>query len=186
MPDYMFDFTREELNRIHRLFAANSSSKHVVGEGAQFSLRSAINFVSISHLLGLHRESYNYLGAHTLANQRTRSFFKMKQLYKSIEPVEEEQPNNDADNDYSEQQRMQNQRRFGQTGGGSSQIQKLKKLKKELAGRLTDSDAGDWKQDARINTMNTGKRNRAHLTSVTEEELAKLENDQVHNPINRQ
>ena len=51
-------------------------SKHIVGSGAQNSIRDVINFVAMSHILGLHRDSYNHLGAHTLANERSRSIFK--------------------------------------------------------------------------------------------------------------
>lgn len=101
-------FSRDELSKIQRLFAANASSKHVVGEGAQFSIRQAINFVAMSHLLGLHRASYAHMGAHTLANQRSRSIYKLQQLYKSIEPVEEEHPRqDDAANDYGGQQKAE-------------------------------------------------------------------------------
>lgn len=100
---FRVNFTKEELAKIQKLFAANSSSKNVVGEGAQFSLRGVINFVSISHLMGLHRDSYNHMGSHSLANQRSRSIFKLKQLYNSIEPVEEEQhnTNGEGENDYN-------------------------------------------------------------------------------------
>lgn len=105
---FRVNLTREELTRIQKLFAANSSSKHVVGDGARFSLKTVVNFVALSHILGLHRESYNYLGQHSMANQRSRSIYKLKQLYKSIEPVEEEQYTPiDADNDYNEEDRKQ-------------------------------------------------------------------------------
>lgn len=116
--------TREELTRIQKLFAANSSSKQVVGDGAQFSMKAVVNFVALSHVLGLHRESYNYLGQHSMATQRSRSIYRIKQLYKSIEPVEEEQYTPfEAENDYNEEDRMQRQRaHFAKNSGGSSQI----------------------------------------------------------------
>ena len=55
----------------------------------------------MSHVLGLHRDSYNHLGAHTLANERSRSIFKQRQVFQSITPVEEEAPYpGNPENDY--------------------------------------------------------------------------------------
>lgn len=55
----------------------------------------------MSHVLGLHRDSYNHLGAHTLANERSRSIFKQRQVFQSITPVEEEVPYpGNPENDY--------------------------------------------------------------------------------------
>ena len=45
-----------------------------------------INFLKMSHQLGLHRDSYNYLSS----SCRSKSLSKLKNFYRSIEPVEEE------------------------------------------------------------------------------------------------
>ena len=45
-----------------------------------------INFIKMSHQLGLHRDSYNYL----TSSCRSKSLSKIKHFYRSIEPVEEE------------------------------------------------------------------------------------------------
>lgn len=75
---FRVNFTREELNKIQKLFGANALSKHVVGEGDQHSIRGVINYVALSHTMGLHRASYSHLGAHSLASQRSRSIYKLK------------------------------------------------------------------------------------------------------------
>lgn len=49
-----------------------------------------INFEKMSHSLGLHKDSLNYLGK-MLERNEWKGMSKLKQLYKSIEPVEEEE-----------------------------------------------------------------------------------------------
>ena len=44
----------------------------------------------MSHQLGLHKDSLNYLGK-MLERNDWKGMSKLKQLYKSIEPVEEEE-----------------------------------------------------------------------------------------------
>jgi hypothetical protein len=44
----------------------------------------------MSHSLGLHKDSLNYLGK-MLERNEWKGMSKLKQLYKSIEPVEEEE-----------------------------------------------------------------------------------------------
>lgn len=43
----------------------------------------------MSRILGLHKDSLNYLGK-SLQKNEWKGMSKLKQLYKSIEPVEEE------------------------------------------------------------------------------------------------
>ena len=87
-----------------------------------------INFGAISHLLGLHRQSYNHMGA-SLANSRSRSMYKLRQLYKSIEPVEEEQPGQiEGDHDYKDA-KLRTDVEFNKVPA-ASQVHKIKKLRK--------------------------------------------------------
>lgn len=139
----------------------------MVGEGAPDSQRGVINYVAMSHVMGLHRASYNHLGAHTLANQRSRSIFKLRHLYKSIEPVEEEQPNA-GDGDTDHQGRLQASRRrasLTRSKGGSSQIYKLKQLKKELGSRAEARQSDVPARGGRHTTMELGLRSRTQLVS---------------------
>jgi hypothetical protein len=80
------NFTREELRKIKNLFSvADQNTLQTINDS------DCINFLKISHQLGLHRDSYNFLSS----SMRVKSLRNLKQLYRSIEPVEEE--NEDAE-----------------------------------------------------------------------------------------
>ena len=106
---YRVSFTREQLQKIHKLFAANSRNKYVIGDSDQFSMKQVINFVSLSKISGLHKESLNHMAVHNLATERSRTIFRLQQTFSGIEPVEEEPINasaNQPDNDYDESTRV--------------------------------------------------------------------------------
>ena len=82
---FQVNFTREELRKIKNLFNIDPDQNIA----NQLSDTDQINFVKISHQLGLHRDSYNYLSK-SMTSNRAKSLQKIRQFYKSIEPVEEE------------------------------------------------------------------------------------------------
>jgi hypothetical protein len=65
---------------IKNLFSVNDTAMSTINDN------DVINFIKMSHQLGLHRDSYNYLQS----SCRSKSLSKVKQFYRSIEPVEEE------------------------------------------------------------------------------------------------
>ena len=77
---FQVNFTREELRKIKNLFCVNETAMQTINDS------EVINFTKMSHQLGLHRDSYNYL----TNSCRSKSLSKIKQFYRSIEPVEEE------------------------------------------------------------------------------------------------
>ena len=77
---FQVNFTREELRKIKNLFCVNDTQSQTINDN------DVISYIKMSHQLGLHRDSYNYLSS----SCRSKSLSKLKNFYRSIEPVEEE------------------------------------------------------------------------------------------------
>lgn len=72
------NFTREELRNVRKLF----------GYGEEVG-KDYVDFERISHQFGLHRGSFDFF-QRSFANHRSKSMFRLKKPYLSIEPVQEE------------------------------------------------------------------------------------------------
>jgi len=144
----------------------------VVGSSSEFNMNNLINFGAVSHLLGLHRESYNHIGA-SLASNRSRSMYKLRQLYKSIEPVEEEQPGQiEGDHDYKDT-KLSTASEFNKVALRSGQAYKIKKLRKQK------STAFDARENSKRKTFTaglSGVRKSQVLKSAVDEELSNFRN----------
>ena len=139
-------------------------------------MNNLINFGAVSHLLGLHRESYNHIGA-SLASNRSRSMYKLRQLYKSIEPVEEEQPGQiEGDHDYKDQSKdakLRTASDFSKVALRTGQAYKIKKLRKQNS---TAVDARDNGKRKTFTSGASGIRKSPFVKSAVEEELANFYN----------
>ena len=144
----------------------------VVGSSSEFNMNNLINFGAISHLLGLHRESYNHIGA-SLASNRSRSMYKLRQLYKSIEPVEEEQPSQvEGDHDYKDT-KLHTVSEFNKAALRTGQAYKIKKLRKQNSTAFDGRDGGKRKT---FTSGISGIRKSQFLKSAVDEDLANFRN----------
>jgi len=144
----------------------------VVGSSSEFNMNNLINFGAVSHMLGLHRESYNHIGA-SLASNRSRSMYKLRQLYKSIEPVEEEQPGQiEGDHDYEDAKRR-TASDFSKVALRTGQAYKIKKLRKQNS---TAVDARDNGKRKTFTSGASGIRKSPFVKSGVEEQLANFRN----------
>lgn len=85
---YNVNLTREELKKIKKLFG-ESNKDYDTSTIMSINDQDLINYHAISHRLGLHKDSFNHL-SQSMNSHKAKSMFKLKQLYQSIEPVEEE------------------------------------------------------------------------------------------------
>ena len=139
----------------------------VVGSSSEFNMNNLINFGAVSHLLGLHRESYNHIGA-CLASNRSRSMYKLRQLYKSIEPVEEEQPGQiEGDHDYQDA-KLRTASDFSKAALRTGQAYKIKKLRKQNSAAVDVRDNGKRKT---FTSGVSGIRKSPFVKSIVDEEL---------------
>ena len=72
------NFTREELANVRRYF----------GFGEELG-KDYVDFERLSHTFGLHKGSYDFFHR-SFSNNRSKSMYRLKKLYLSIEPVQEE------------------------------------------------------------------------------------------------
>ena len=85
---FSISFTKEELKRIAKSFAAESQDEY------DDYNKVIINYKRLSYFLGLHKNSFNYIAGGSTHGSTAQKIYKIKQAYNSIEPSERSQDRN--------------------------------------------------------------------------------------------